>query len=112
MDRIVLRRYLPAVLLVLGVLLVLSAQSQRAVPLTGSLASVLSTYDTMKVKEQKVSDEERKMAVMSDYVARMYSRDTNLAFTTYVGYYEKQAQGRTIHSPRNCLPGAGWEVLS
>jgi EpsI family protein len=30
----------------------------------------------------------------------------------YVGYYEQQAQGKTIHSPKNCLPGAGWEVLN
>ena len=28
-----------------------------------------------------------------------------------MGYYDYQVQGKTIHSPRNCLPGAGWEVL-
>ncbi|HSJ13150.1 MAG TPA: EpsI family protein [Longimicrobiales bacterium] len=33
-------------------------------------------------------------------------------FTVYVGYYESQAQGRTIHSPKNCLPGGGWEPLT
>jgi EpsI family protein len=32
-------------------------------------------------------------------------------FTLYVGYYPEQMQGSTIHSPRNCLPGAGWEPL-
>ena len=26
----------------------------------------------------------------------------------YVGYYATQRQGATIHSPLNCLPGAGW----
>ena len=26
----------------------------------------------------------------------------------YVGYYESQRTGDTIHSPQNCLPGAGW----
>ena len=31
---------------------------------------------------------------------------------TFVSYYERQTQGKTIHSPRNCLPGAGWEVLT
>jgi EpsI family protein len=35
-----------------------------------------------------------------------------VAFTTFVSYYDKQTQGKTIHSPRNCLPGAGWEVVS
>jgi EpsI family protein len=48
---------------------------------------------------------------MSDYVARMYLRDSTVAFTTLVSYYDRQSQGKTIHSPRNCLPGAGWEIL-
>jgi len=26
----------------------------------------------------------------------------------YVGYYATQRQGASIHSPLNCLPGAGW----
>jgi EpsI family protein len=29
----------------------------------------------------------------------------------YVGYYDEQRQGKTIHSPRNCLPGAGWDPV-
>ncbi len=29
-----------------------------------------------------------------------------------MGYYDRQTQGRTIHSPKNCLPGAGWEALA
>jgi EpsI family protein len=45
-------------------------------------------------------------------VARIYWRpDSTAAFTTYVGYYDKQTQGKSMHSPKNCLPGAGWEVL-
>lgn len=33
-------------------------------------------------------------------------------FSLYVGFYGSQAQGRTIHSPKNCLPGSGWEALN
>ena len=29
-----------------------------------------------------------------------------------MGYYGSQRQGDTIHSPLNCLPGAGWEPVS
>jgi EpsI family protein len=29
-----------------------------------------------------------------------------------MGYYGSQRQGDTMHSPLNCLPGAGWEPLS
>jgi EpsI family protein len=30
----------------------------------------------------------------------------------YVGYYQSQRQGDTMHSPLNCLPGAGWLPIS
>ena len=30
----------------------------------------------------------------------------------YAGYYRSQRQGDTIHSPQNCLPGAGWRPVS
>ena len=29
----------------------------------------------------------------------------------YVGYYQQQRAGESMHSPKNCLPGAGYEVL-
>ena len=30
----------------------------------------------------------------------------------YIGYYETQREGHLIHSPKHCLPGAGWNILS
>jgi EpsI family protein len=29
----------------------------------------------------------------------------------YIAYYASQRQGDTIHSPQNCLPGAGWQPV-
>ena len=46
-----------------------------------------------------------------DYMTRYYHDGRNVA-SLYVGYYESQRQGDTIHSPLNCLPGAGWQPLS
>ena len=45
-----------------------------------------------------------------DYLSRYY-RDGRKTVGLYVGYYETQRQGDTIHSPLNCLPGAGWLPL-
>jgi len=28
----------------------------------------------------------------------------------YVGYYQSQREGDLIHSPKNCLPGSGWDI--
>jgi EpsI family protein len=49
---------------------------------------------------------------MSDYMMRVFTEDSIPRFTTYVGYYDRQVQGKSIHSPKNCLPGAGWEILN
>jgi EpsI family protein len=106
-----LRRFLPAVVLALGAAFVWNARSQSAVPLAAPLSGVMPVVQGYRTQDQRLSPEERQVAGMSDYVARVYWRDSLPAFTTFVSYYERQTQGRTIHSPRNCLPGAGWEVL-
>lgn len=29
----------------------------------------------------------------------------------YVGFYESQREGELIHSPKNCMPGGGWNII-
>ena len=29
----------------------------------------------------------------------------------YIGYYQSQREGEIIHSPKNCMPGAGWKIV-
>ena len=113
MRKMELRAYMPAAILLLGCALVFhGTRDQVAVPLAGSLSTVLDSVDGYRIQEQHVSDEERRVAGMTDYVARVYWRpDSTVAFTTYVGYYDQQSRGKSMHSPKNCLPGAGWEVL-
>ena len=107
-----IRRFLPATLFAIGVLLVFSTRSQTSVPLAGSLATVLPAWEGLRITNQTVSEEEKRIAGMTDYLARVYWKDTvDAAFTTYVGYYDRQSQGHSMHSPKNCLPGAGWEIL-
>ncbi len=45
---------------------------------------------------------------VDEYVMRSYLAPTEPIVSLYVGFYESQRQGDTIHSPLNCLPGAGW----
>jgi EpsI family protein len=44
---------------------------------------------------------------VDDYVLRGYATPV-AQVGLYIGYYRSQRQGDTIHSPMNCLPGAGW----
>ena len=48
---------------------------------------------------------------VDDYLSRTYVSGDRQAANLYMGFYEKQREGDTIHSPLNCLPGAGWEPI-
>ena len=45
-----------------------------------------------------------------DYISRLYVSDRQRV-GLYVGYYRSQREGDVIHSPMNCLPGAGWQPV-
>lgn len=47
---------------------------------------------------------------LDDYLSRAYYKNRTVA-DLYVGYWSSQRQGDTMHSPQNCLPGAGWEPV-
>ena len=50
---------------------------------------------------------------VDDYLTRAYfTADRKAALGLYIGFYNSQRQGDTMHSPLNCLPGAGWEPVS
>jgi EpsI family protein len=106
------QRYVPAAILGLGCLLLVAERTrQTPTPLAAPLATLPATIDGYLSVDRRLSDDERRVAGVSSYVFRAFTRDSLLAFSIYVGYYEQQAQGTTIHSPKNCLPGAGWEVV-
>lgn len=45
-----------------------------------------------------------------EILSRAYqTKDSELSL--YIGYYRSQRTGDTIHSPKNCLPGGGWQPI-
>jgi EpsI family protein len=58
--------------------------------------------------------DERTLAILGidDYVSRLYFTPSGAGIGLYIGYYQSQKRGGAIHSPQNCLPGAGWEPVS
>ena len=45
---------------------------------------------------------------VDDHVNRVYYGSPSEVTALYVGYYQSQREGDTMHSPMNCLPGSGW----
>jgi EpsI family protein len=62
-------------------------------------------------EEQPVQSRVVQAVGVSDYTNRIYSQLAEIPVQLYVGYYASQRTGDTIHSPKNCLPGAGWDPI-
>jgi EpsI family protein len=67
--------------------------------------------------------DEETLAILGNgfYLNRVYSLDhVNLGLTAgqradiglFIAYLPSQRSGQSIHSPQNCLPGAGWAIES
>ena len=46
-----------------------------------------------------------------DYLSRTYVNAEGRPVYLFIAYYLSQRSGKTLHSPQNCLPGAGWEII-
>lgn len=61
-------------------------------------------------RDQDMSNDVLTKLGVDDYVMRRYTRDGSV-FWLYIGYYETQQGSKTIHSPKHCYPGSGWQKL-
>jgi EpsI family protein len=104
--------WVPAGLLALGVVLAAGVRDSRAMALRAPLTTVPEVLGDLRSVALELSPEELAANGASEYLLRAYHDGTAEKLGLYVGYYPHQGQGKTIHSPRNCLPGGGWEPVS
>jgi EpsI family protein len=50
------------------------------------------------------------LGVDDSFLANYYNRDWGNV-QLYIGYYKSQKAGQQIHSPKNCMPGGGWNII-
>ncbi len=90
----------------------------------------LNLAGSWKGREVGLDEKVLKVLKLSDYLMRVYvpqmsqggeekelpenfpvPRQSQLPVWLYVGFYQSQRTGATYHSPKNCLPGAGWQFM-
>ena len=103
--------FMPVVVLGFGALAITGMREQFVMQPVRPLASIAPTMLGLNGLDVPIDKEEQKVAGMSHFMLRDFRKDSSSTFSVYVGYYDRQVQGKTIHSPKNCLPGAGWEIL-
>lgn len=48
---------------------------------------------------------------VKDYIVADFVNSTSgTAANLYIAYYESQRKGASVHSPKTCMPGGGWEI--
>jgi EpsI family protein len=97
----------------LGALAILQLRSTGAVPIRRSLDSFPDAIGGWQAREDSFLGAEVENSLkVDDYVIRRYADEAGDTIWLYVGYWASQRRGGAqVHSPRNCLPGAGWEPV-
>ena len=88
------------------------AGSPERAPAREPLATTPLSIDGWQGRDAPLEDDVVAQLGADDYVNRRYVAADLPPVALYVGYYASQQQGDTIHSPQNCLPGAGWRPVS
>jgi EpsI family protein len=111
MRQLLAPRFLITVLLLSGTLLA-SILSEHRKP--DSLAVPLQKIDSEILGWRSERDEQLTANVIqkldpTSYLSRRY-RKGSADLDLFVAYYAQQRAGEAMHSPKYCLPGAGWEI--
>jgi EpsI family protein len=98
--------------LLLGAAYVATASKTENVPIRSSLTGFPYAIEGWAGQNQQAfAPDVLDVLGVDEYLTRLYQSDRRYA-DLYIGYYKSQRQGDTIHSPLNCLPGAGWEPVA
>ncbi len=101
----------PALVMLLGALAQVGVEPERTLALARPLTEFpdhLAGYRTSAARE--LSSGEQRVLGSGEYLLRTYdSGEGN--FDIFIAFYGRQESGSSIHSPRNCLPGSGWEPV-
>jgi len=85
----------------------------KAVPIKRALADFpqhLGDYRLSGALQSSAA--ELAMLGVDDYIQYNYINDAGERINLYVGYYSAVGVTGAYHSPKNCLPGGGWNIYS
>ena len=109
------RYWLMIVVLITATIVVHRLSHPDAIALQKPLHEFPRVLDSRRAHDFPIDESVLRVAAMDEYLNRTYedvAHQQGMPISLYVGYYKSQLSGRSIHSPRNCLPGAGWEPES
>jgi len=103
-------RFLVVVMLLGGASLFLHGQAgAERLPHREGLTSFPLKIGDWSGTELSIQPDVREVLGDGDFMERIYRRASQEpAIDLFLAYFPSQRAGSTMHSPQNCLPGAGW----
>jgi len=96
--------------LLAGTALLLFARGNNdVIPVSEPLSMVPRTIAGWSGRDLVIDQDTLDVLGAGDFLSRIYTQGGGFEqIGLFIGYFPTQRTGVTIHSPRNCLPGAGW----
>jgi EpsI family protein len=103
-------RFWTAALMLAGTVLLLHARPDAdRNPPSEPLSQFPSRIDGWTGSDRPIDQETLDVLGAGEFLSRAYAQDPQtLPIGLFIGYFPTQRTGQTIHSPKHCLPGAGW----
>lgn len=102
-------RFLCVAVLLIGSCLFLNARGQHEnLPATQPLSSFPPIIGEWAGQDFPLSPDVLQILGDGQFLTRLYRSPGRSPIDLYIAYFPTQRTGSTIHSPQNCLPGAGW----
>jgi EpsI family protein len=105
-----LRLFVVALVLLGGIFEMHNIKPPMAPPDHRQLQNFPATISPWHSKDLPFDAQDIKEIGVDDYTNREYL-GAGPPIELYIGYYQDQRSGDAIHSPKNCLPGSGWEPI-
>ena len=108
-------RFVIALVLLVGTALLLEARNRGEIfPPRKPLSEFPHQLGTWMGSDVQIGQDILNILGPGDFLLRVYRDAQNAQPSTdlFIAYFPSQRAGDTIHSPKNCLPGAGWTPIN
>jgi EpsI family protein len=85
------------------------AAHRKSEPLVQPLDSISWNISRFVGREKPYDDDVVNDLRTTSYLSRTYQKP-GIHADLFIGFYDQQRAGESMHSPKNCLPGTGWEI--
>jgi EpsI family protein len=99
------------VVLIAQTVLFYSASHGESTPLPSPLSGFPVNFGQWRLLQEGVVDEETQAVLRADDILTRWYAGPEGGANLFVAYFKTQRTGQSPHSPKNCLPGAGFQPV-